>query len=249
MAGHSHWAGIKHKKAANDAKKGKVFSKLSKLIYGAVKEGGSGKPEDNPRLRLVLEKARQANMPKDNVQRAIQKATDTKEGYTSMVLEGYAAGGIAVVAECVTDNTNRTGSEVRSIFERNGGKVGTPGCVTYMFERKGVYHVEKDAVAEETLMEIALESEAEDVVDQGEFFEVTTAPGNFVQMGEALERAGVPTTEGEVQLLPNNVVEVDEQTARKVLALSDALEEHEDVSSVYTNADVSEEVAGALGSG
>ncbi len=246
MAGHSHWAGIKHKKAINDARKGKVFSRLAKLVYTAVKEGGSGKPEDNPRLRLVIDKCRQANMPKDNIKRAIDKALDTSQGYESLSIEGYAAGGVAVIAECLTDNSNRTGPEVRKIFEKSGAKVGTPGCVSYMFQRKGVFHVDKEGVNEDTLMELALDAGAEDVVDQGDFFEILTDPGDFVGVGEALEKAEIATTQSELQLIPDNFVQVDEEAARKIMKLTDNLEDHEDVNNVYTNADVSAEVAAAL---
>jgi len=248
MAGHSHWAGIKHKKAANDAKKGKVFSRLAKLVYTAVKEGGSGKPEDNPRLRLIIDKCRLANMPKDNIKRAIDKALDTNQGYEHMSLEGYGAGGVAVIAECLTDNTNRTGPEVRKIFERAGAKVGTPGCVSYLFQRKGIFHVDKQNVSEERLIEIALDAGAEDVIDQGDFFEIATDPATFVAVGEALEEAQIQTTQAEILLVPASLIEVDEEAARKVMSLTDTLEEHDDVANVYTNADVSADVAAALSS-
>ena len=246
MAGHSHWAGIKHKKAANDKKKGKIFSKLVKLIVTAVKEGGGGNPNDNPRLRLIIDKCRQANMPKDNIKRAIDKALDSGGGYESMSLEGYGPGGVAVIAECLTDNTNRTGPEVRRIFEKAGAKLGTPGCVSYMFQRKGLFHIEQSKTDEEQLMEAALEAGAEDIVDQGDFFEVTCDPGDFIGLGEALEKAGIETTTAELQLIPDNRIEVDLDRASRLMRLTDALEDHDDVQNVYSNFDVSAEVAAEL---
>lgn len=246
MAGHSHWAGIKHKKAANDKKRGKVFSKLAKLVYTAVKEGGSGNPDDNPRLRLIIDKCRQANMPKDNIKRAIEKADSPGGGYEAMSIEGYGAAGVAVIAECLTDNTNRTGPEVRKIFEKAGANVGKPGCVSYMFQRKGVFQVEKEKADEEKLMEVGLEAGAEDVVDQGEFFELTCDPTEFVALGEALEAAGIETTTSEMQMIPDNQIEVDLEAAQKLMRLTDNLEEHEDVQNVYTNFDISAEVAEQL---
>jgi YebC/PmpR family DNA-binding regulatory protein len=246
MAGHSHWAGIKHKKAANDAKRGKIFSKLAKLIYTAVKEGGGGDPNDNPRLRLVLEKCRQANMPKDNVKRAIERGLGTGGGYDPMTFEGYGPSGIALIVECLTDNSNRTAPEVRYVFDRAGAKLGKQGCVQHMFQRKGIFNVSKEAATEEQLLEIALEAGAEDVIDQGDFFEIRTDPGDFVGVGEAFETAGIETESGEVQLVPDNTVQADLETARKVLRLVDQLEELDDTQNVYTNIDVNEDVAAAL---
>lgn len=247
MAGHSHWAGIKHKKAANDIKRGKVFSRLAKLIYSAVKEGGGGKPEDNPRLRLILEKCRQANMPKDNIKRAIDKALDAGgAGYQPLTFEGYGPGGVAVIIECLTDNSNRTGPEVRNIFEKGGGKLGKPGCVAHQFQRLGVFEVDKSKADEERLLEIALEAGAEDIVDQGEFFEVLTDPNAFVTVGEALVRAGIETSKSELQLIPMNRIEVGVDVARKILKLTDKIEDQEEVQNVYTNLEVSATVAAEL---
>jgi YebC/PmpR family DNA-binding regulatory protein len=246
MSGHSHWSGIKHKKAINDAKKGKVFSRLAKLIYSAVKEGGGGNPADNPRLRLVLEKCRQSNMPKDNVKRAIEKATSGSEGYESVSIEGYGQGGAAVIAECLTDNTNRTVPEVKKIFEKCGAKIGTPGCVSYMFQRKGVFQIEKGKAEEERLMELALEAGAEDVSDEGDFFEIITDPFEFTTVGEMLEKENIESSMAELQLVPDNFVEVDAEVARKLMKLIEAIEEHEDVQNVYSNFDISEEVAQLL---
>ncbi|MCD8351141.1 MAG: YebC/PmpR family DNA-binding transcriptional regulator [Planctomycetaceae bacterium] len=246
MAGHSHWANIQHKKAAKDKKKGKVLSKLIKQLYTAVKEGGSGKPEDNPRLRLVLEKCKLANMPKDNIKRAIEKAVGGSVGYENMIFEGYAQEGVSVVVECLTDNGQRTGPEIRYIFDRAGAKIGKQGSVMHMFQRKGIYQIEKDKADEETLMDVALEAGAEDVVDQDTFFEVYTDPMAFIAVGEALEKAGIESQMSELQLIPDNRIEVGLEAAKKISRLIDQLEDNEDVQNVYTNFDVSAEAAAAL---
>lgn len=246
MAGHSHWAGIKHKKAANDAKKGKVFSRLAKLVYIAVKEGGGGNPEDNPRLRLILEKCRQANMPKDNIKRAIQKATDSSEGYIPMTFESYGPAGVAIIAECLTDNTNRTGPEVRHLMEKAGAKIGKEGSVAYMFARRGVFTVSAEVADEDKLMEVALEAGAEDIVNQGDFFEVYTSVADFVAVGEAFEKAGIETQESAMKLVPENSIDVGIDDARKIMNIIEKVEEHEDVQDVYANFDISDEVAAQL---
>lgn len=246
MAGHSHWANIQHKKAAKDKKKGKVLSKLIKLLYTAVKEGGSGKPEENPRLRLILDKCRLANMPKDNIKRAIEKAVSGSAGYEPMVFEGYAQEGVAVVVECLTDNPQRTGPEIRYIFDRAGAKMGKQGSVLHMFQRKGVFQVDKGNVDEEKLMDIALEAGAEDVVDQDDFFEINSDPNDFIAVDDALTQAGVETQLSEIQMIPDNRIEVSLEAAQKISKLIDTLEENEDVQNVYTNFDVSTEVAAQM---
>ncbi|MCC8180372.1 MAG: YebC/PmpR family DNA-binding transcriptional regulator [Planctomycetes bacterium] len=246
MAGHSHWSNIQHKKAAKDKKKGKVLSKLIKQIYTAVKEGGSGKPDENPRLRLVMDKCRLANMPKDNIKRAIDKAVGGSVGYENMIFEGYAQEGVAVVVECLTDNGQRTGPEIRYIFDRAGGNMGKQGSVMHMFKRKGVFEIEKDKVEEEQLMDIVLDAGAEDVVDQDTFFEVYTDPNSFLAVGEALEKAGIEAQTSELQLIPDNRIEVSLEAAQKISKLIDQLEENEDVQNVYTNFDVSAESAAQL---
>ena len=243
MAGHSHWSNIQHKKAAKDKKKGKVLSKLIKLVYTAVKEGGSGKPDENPRLRLVLEKCRQANMPKDNIKRAIEKALSTGGGYEPMTFEGYACDGVAVIVDCLTDNTQRTGPEIRFIFDRNGAKIGKQGSVAHMFQRKGVFNIEKSKVSEDALMDIVLEAGGEDVVEQDDFFEVFSDAANFVAVGEALEKANIETQLAEIQMIPDNRIEVSLESAQKLSKLIDLLEEHEDVQNVYANFDISAEAA------
>lgn len=246
MAGHSHWSNIQHKKAAKDKKKGKVLSKLIKQLYTAVKEGGSGKPDENPRLRLVLDKCRLANMPKDNIKRAIEKAVGGSVGYENMIFEGYAQEGVAVVVECLTDNGQRTGPEIRFLFDRAGGKVGKQGSVMHMFQRKGVFQIEKEKIDEEALMDVALEAGAEDVVDQDTFFEVYSDPNSFLTVGEALDKAGIETQLSELQLIPDNRIEVSLEAAQKISKLIDLLEENEDVQNVYTNFDVSAEAAAQL---
>ena len=229
MSGHSHWAGIKHKKEANDAKKGKIFSRLAKLIYIAVREGGSGNADDNPRLRLVLDKCRQANMPKDNIKRAIDKALDNGAGYLPM-----------------TDNTNRTGPEIRYIIEKSAAKLAKEGSVAYLFQRKGFFQISKEQATEEKLMEVALEAGAEDIVDEGDFFEVYTSVPDFVKVAEALAAAKIETEESEMRLVPDNTVEVGLEDARKLTSIIEKLEEQEDVQNVYSNFDVSDEVAAQL---
>ncbi len=246
MAGHSHWAGIKHKKAANDAKKGKVFSRIAKLIYVAVKEGGGGNPDDNPRLRLVLDKARQANMPKDNVKRAIDKALDTSAGYIPMTFESYGPGGSAIIAECLTDNTMRTGPEIRHLMDKAGAKLGKEGSVAYLFQRKGVFVITTDKTDEESLMEIALEAGAEDIETSEEVFTIYSGVAEFVAVGEALEAANIETEVSELRLVPENTVEVDLESARKIMTIIEKIEDHEDVQSVYCNYEYSDEVAAQL---
>ncbi len=246
MAGHSHWSNIQHKKAAKDKKKGKVLSKLIKQLYTAVKEGGSGKPDENPRLRLVLDKCRLANMPKDNIKRAIEKAVGGSAGYESMVFEGYAQDGVAVVVECLTDNGQRTGPEIRFIFDRAGAKIGKQGSVMHMFQRKGVFQVEKDKADEETLLDLVLEAGAEDVVDQDTFYEIFSDPNSFLGVNEALQKAGIEAQLSEVQLIPDNRIEVGLESAQKISKLIDLLEENEDVQNVYTNFDVTAEAAAKL---
>ncbi len=246
MAGHSHWANIQHKKAAKDKKKGKILSKLVKQIHTAVKEGGSGKPEENPRLRLVLDKCRLANMTKDTVKKNIDKALGGNVGYENQVYEGYAQDGVAIVVECLTDNGQRTGPEIRYIFDRNGGKIGKQGSVMHMFQRKGLFQVEKEQADEETLMSVALDAGAEDIVDQDSFFEVYTDPTAFITVNDALSKAGIESQLSEIQLIPDNRIEVAFETAQKISKLIDALEDNDDVQNVYTNFDVSAEAAAQL---
>ena len=246
MAGHSHWSNIQHKKAAKDKKKGKILSKLIKQLHTAVKEGGSGKPEENPRLRLVLDKCRLANVTKDTIKRNIEKAVGGAVGYENQTYEGYAQDGVAVVVDCLTDNGQRTGPEIRYIFDRAGAKIGKQGSVMHMFQRKGLFQVEKDKVDEEALMEVALEAGAEDIVDQDTFFEIYTDPMSFDAVNDALVKAGIESQLAEIQLIPDTRIEVGLEAAQKISKLIDALEENDDVQNVYTNFDISAEAAAQL---
>lgn len=244
MAGHSKWANIQHKKAANDAKKGKVFTKIAMLIYSAVKEGGGPDPDMNPRLRLVLEKARAANMPKDNIKRAIEKAAGVGgEAYEQVVYEGYAPGGVALMIECLTDNRNRTFPEIRKTMESRNGSLGNPGCVAYLFQRQGLITVARDSVEEDALLEKALEAGAEDVDSSGdELYVITTAPEALFAVKEAIEGAGLTVASAELTLLPSTTIPVAGEEAEKVFALVEALDDHADVQNVYANFDIPDEV-------
>ena len=247
MSGHSKWSTIKHKKAALDAKRGKVWSKISRDITVAAKMGG-GDPEANPRLRLAVDKARSANMPKDNIERAIKKGTGDLDGasYEECLYEGYAPGGVAVMCSALTDNRARTAPEIKKIFERAGGNLGAPNSVSWMFAQKGVIIVAADAIGEDKLMEIAIEAGAEDVSSSEMCHEVTTDPESFLTVKEALESAGVEIQSSEVTMVAANTVTVDLETARKIMRLLDALEDHDDAQNVSSNVDIPDEVAAQL---
>ncbi len=248
MSGHSHWAGIKYKKAANDAKRGKAFTKVAKFIAVAVKEGGSGKPDDNPRLRLAIEKARQVNMPKENIERAIKKATGEGDNIQlrRVVYEGYGRGGVAIMVECVTDNTNRTFPEIRRIFEGRGGKLGKSGSVAYLFKAKGLVSVKKDAAEEDPLMELVLEAGADDLVDAGSVWEIICPAEALHILTEALAGASIATEVAELTFIADTQLEPDAEAAVKLLRLMSALDDHEDVENVYANFIPSEEAIAAL---
>jgi len=244
MSGHSKWSTIKRKKGAADAKRGALFGKLSKAITVAAREGG-GDTEMNPALGLAVQKAKDGNMPNDNIQRAIDKGTGAgadAETYERITYEGYAPGGVAVLAEILTDNRNRAASDVRYIFSKNGGKLGTSGSVAYLFERKGIILVPKDGVDEDELMELALEAGAEDVAEQESDYRVVTAPEDFTAIREALDSSGVAYENAEITMQPQNSIDLDASTARQTLRLIDALEENDDVQEVYANFDISDEV-------
>ncbi|MBM7582316.1 YebC/PmpR family DNA-binding regulatory protein [Caldicoprobacter guelmensis] len=237
MAGHSKWANIKHKKEKTDAQKGKLFTKLGREIAVAVKEGGSN-PETNPRLRDAIAKAKAANMPSENIMRTIKKAAGELEAvnYEEVMYEGYGPHGVAIIVEALTDNRNRTASDVRHIFERHGGNLGAAGCVAWMFDRKGLLVIEKNGnINEEELMMQALEAGAEDISDEGEVFEIITAPSDFSEVREQLEKAGYSFVTAEIAMIPQNYVELDEEAANKVMNLVEKLEDHDDVQNVFTN--------------
>ncbi|MHC4514897.1 MAG: YebC/PmpR family DNA-binding transcriptional regulator [Planctomycetota bacterium] len=249
MAGHSHSANVKHRKDRVNAAKAKVFSKIAKMIIVAAKLGG-GDPDANPRLRLAVEKARAASMPKDNIERAIKRATGEQAGanYEELIYEGYGPGGVAVMVEILTDNRNRTAPEVRKIFERTGGNIGAGGSVSWMFERKAVFAVDPDAGQDEdTLTEAVLESGAEDLLGTDGLYEIHCEPGDFLPVKSALEEHGVKLSGAEVGYVPTNKVDVTElEVARKVLRLMEGLEDHDDIQGVHANYNLTPEVARAL---
>ena len=243
MSGHSKWANIKHRKGAADAKRGKVFTKLIKEIITAARIGG-GDINANPRLRAAVMAAKVENMPKDNWERAIKKGTGELEGvnYEEATYEGYGPGGAAVFIESLSDNKNRAVAEIRHALNKHGGNMGENGCVAWMFDNKGYLLVEKKAIDEEKLMETALEAGAEDVREDGENFEVITAPEDFEAVKEAIDAAGIATIEAEVTMLPQNMTPLDGNTALKMIKLIDALEDCDDVQKVYTNADIPDDL-------
>ncbi|MDZ4819420.1 MAG: YebC/PmpR family DNA-binding transcriptional regulator [Planctomycetota bacterium] len=243
MAGHSHWSNIARKKAVLDNKRGKVWSRLSKFIITAAKAGG-GDPAANLRLRYAIDDAKAVSMPKENILRAIRVGTGELEGgnLEEILYEGYGAGGVAVLCEILTDNRNRTAPEIRKIFELNDGKLGSTGCVAYLFDRMGVFVVDASKTTEERLMELALEAGADDVKHDGDKFEVHVAPDAFGQVGEALKAADIELESSQIQRLPTNTVDVeDPNVARKVLKLMEALDNHDDVQNVSANFNIPDE--------
>ena len=247
MAGHSKWANIKHRKAAQDKTRGKVWTKLIREVTVAARAGG-GDPGSNPRLRLAMDKAFGANMPRDTVDRAIKRGAGGTEGedYEEIRYEGYGPGGVAVMVDCMTDNRNRTAGEVRHAFTKHGGNLGTDGSVAYLFTKQGVISLQP-GTDEDALMEAALESGAEDVVvnDDGSM-DVITGPDDYTAVKEALTAAGFDTEMGEVTFNASTSAELDQETAERMLKLVDALEDLDDVQAVYHNADISDEIMAAL---
>ncbi len=244
MSGHSKWANIKHKKGATDAKRGKVFTRLIKEITVAAGMGG-GDPDGNPRLRSAIATARSENMPKDNIARAIKKGTGEIEGeiYDEILYEGYGPGGIAVLVECMTDNRNRTVADIRHYFSKSGGNLGEAGCVAYMFDKKGVILVDKSTTTEDELMDIALEAGADDVVEEDEHFQVVTAPEDFDEVREGLEKGGIIFIEASLTMIPQTIIEVtEEKPAKALLRLLDSIEGHDDVQNVHANFDINDEL-------
>ncbi|MGI5912399.1 MAG: YebC/PmpR family DNA-binding transcriptional regulator [Syntrophomonadaceae bacterium] len=247
MSGHSKWANIKHKKARSDEKRGKEFTKIAKEITIAVRTGGGGDPEANPKLKLAIQKAKAINMPNENINRAIKKGTGEmeSEAIEEILYEGYAPGGVAVMLAIATDNRNRTASEIRHIFSKNNGNLGESGCVAWMFKRAGFIRINKDnlEINEEELMLLALELGADDVREEGQSFEVITSPEAFLEVKEGLEAQGIKLEDVDIIMLPENNVEINNvDTAAKILKLIDILEDHDDVQNVYTNMSLSDEV-------
>ena len=235
MAGHSKWANIKHRKGAQDAKRGKLWSKLARVIIVAAKNGG-GDPSMNLTLRYAVDKAKEANMPKDNIEKAIKKGTGDVEGITfeEILYEGYGPSGTAVMCEILTDNRNRTAGEIRKIFDMNGGSLGATGCVGWMFSKKGQIAVAAEGNDEEKVMDIALEAGAEDFAVEDDMFEITTDVENFNPVKEALQEAGIEIAMSELAQVASNMVELGEDDAKKVLKLMDMLDDHDDVQAAHS---------------
>lgn len=241
MAGHSKWANIKHRKAAQDAKKGKIFTKIAKELTVAAKIGGSD-PEMNPRLRVALDKAKSANMPKENVERAIKKGTGEGNDtiYYEVTYEGYGPGGVAILVNALTDNKNRTVAEVRSTLTKRGGSMGEAGCVAWLFEKKGVINVKKGVISEEEIMELAIEAGAEDVEINDDGYEIISEPESYYSIKDVLETKNIEIEYSEITMRPKTTVELTGEDAKKAVALVEALEDLDDVQEVYANFDIDE---------
>jgi YebC/PmpR family DNA-binding regulatory protein len=244
VSGHSKWSTIKRKKGANDAKRGKIFTKLIKEITVAAKMGG-GDPDGNPRLRSAITAAKSENMPKDNIERAIKKGTGDLDGavYEEILYEGYGPGGVAVLVETMTDNKNRTVADIRHFFAKSNGNLGESGCVAWMFDKRGVIVIDAEGIDEEELMDLAIEAGAEDVVEDETTFQILTAPEDFSEVVESLEKSGVKSVEASISMVPKNTVEVtEEKPARALIKLLDNLEDHDDVQKVHANFDIPDEI-------
>jgi YebC/PmpR family DNA-binding regulatory protein len=248
MSGHSKWASIKHKKGAADAKRGQVFTKLIREITVAAKIGG-GDATGNSRLRAAIQAAKAENMPKDNIDRAIKKGTGELEGttYEQLNYEGYGPGGVAILVDCLTDNKNRTVADIKYLFDRHGGNLGEPGCVSWIFEKKGLFVFDKAKVEEEKLLEVALDAGAEDIVQSGDQFEAYSTPSNFEKIKKAFDQAGLPYSLAQVDMIPQNTVHLEGKKAEQMLNLMEALEDNDDISHVYANFDIPDEVIEARG--
>lgn len=248
MSGHSHWAGIKHKKAANDAKRGKVWSKIARIIIVAAKNSGPD-PDQNLSLRYAIDKAKQANMPKDTIEKAVKKGAGGGDAisFVPVLYEGYAHGGVAIMAEALTDNRNRTGPEIRKIFDHHGGSLGSTGCVSYMFTKKGLITVQTKDAQEDVLMEIVLGAGAEDMQNTGEVYEITCDPTAYEGLKKAIEEKKIPVQVSEISMIPQNSIPIsDSEAARKILSLIDELEENDDIQNVYANFDIPAEIIAKL---
>ncbi|MCM8830333.1 MAG: YebC/PmpR family DNA-binding transcriptional regulator [Candidatus Omnitrophica bacterium] len=249
MSGHSKWHSIKHKKMATDAKRGKIFTKLIREIMMATKAGG-GNPDTNPRLRMVIDKAKSFNMPNDNIQRAIKKGLGEEGGVQleQVTYEGYGPGGVAVYVEVLTDNKNRSASEIRAIFSKHNGNLGGAGSVAWIFERKGIISVSKEKVNEDELLEVVLEAGADDMKLEGDIYEIITPPERFDNVKKALIDKNIQMNEATVTFVPKNTVRVEGKTAEQVLKLLEALEDHDDVQGAYANFDIPDEIVNAVSS-
>jgi YebC/PmpR family DNA-binding regulatory protein len=247
VSGHSKWATIKHKKGKTDARRGKLFSKLSRAITVAAREGGPD-PAMNISLANAIEKAKAESMPKDNIERAIQRGAGGAEGetYESIVYEGYGPAGVAIIVEVLTDNRNRSAAEVRNIFSKHGGQLAQPGAVAWVFERRGSIVVDGEKYAEDDVMAAAIDAGAEDVVQDGDQFQVLTEPADFAAVRGAIAAAGIEFEQAELTMIPKNTVKLEENDARKTMKIVDALEDSDDVQEVYANFDIPEDVLEAL---
>lgn len=244
MAGHSKWANIKHRKSKQDAVRGKIFTKFGKALAVAAKEGGSD-PANNAKLRDIIAKAKAQNMPNDNIERAIKKGAGELGGknYEEIVYEGYGPGGVAVIVETLTDNKNRTAGDIRHIFDKNGGNLGTTGCVSFLFERKGQLMIEKsESIDEEELMMIALDAGAEDFLTEDEGYEIISDPSDFSSVREALEKQGISFVSAEVAMIPNTQTSLSEEEAKKMQKMLDMFDDHDDVQEVYHNWDMPDDI-------
>ncbi|MDQ6801305.1 MAG: YebC/PmpR family DNA-binding transcriptional regulator [Acidobacteriota bacterium] len=244
MSGHSRWSTIKHKKGATDAKRGKLFTRLIKEMTVAARQGG-GDLNGNPRLRAAVTEAKNNNMPKDTIERAVKRGSGDLEGasYEEITYEGYGPGGVAIIVEALTDNSHRTTPEVRHIFEKNGGNLGTPGSVKFQFDRKGLFTIERKAVDEDKLMEIALEAGADDLdTENPEAYEITTSPESFEAVRQALEKNNIPTVEAKIGQIPSLYVKLDESKAKQTMRLLEMLDDQDDVQNVWSNFDIPAEM-------
>jgi len=248
MSGHSKWSSIKHKKGAADARRGRIFTKLIKELTVAARIGG-GDPEGNPRLRTAIQSAKAENMPKDNIERAIKKGTGELEGvsYEEVSYEGYGPGGVALLVECLTDNKNRTVADLKHILDRHGGSLGGPGCVSWIFEKRGMIVFDKDQVEEEKLLEVALEAGADDIKEVETEFEVIISPSNFEAVKKAFDDRNMVYSLAEVSMVPQNTVKLEGKKAEQMLNLMEAIEDNDDVNHVYANFDIPDKVMEAIG--
>lgn len=244
MSGHSHWAGIKYKKAAVDAKRGKMWSKVARMIIVAAKSGG-GDPSANLSLRYAIDKAKAANMPKDTIEKAIKKGTGEVEGvnFEEVLYEGYGPAGVAIMIEALTDNRNRTAPEIKRLFEKHGGSLGTTGCVGWMFRQKGLITVSTETIDEDGLLEIALAAGADDMQNTGSVYEITCEPNAYEELKKTLQEKNIPTEVTEISMVPQSSVPIsDEHTAKRIISLMEAFEDHDDIQNTSANFDIPDEI-------